>query len=91
MPAGLLQGPDVNSHGEVGRTPLFWGCSNSSPRSARILVAAEAHVNGIGRDGQTVLMSCFDNESIKLLIDSSADFTIRGEEPRQEGGGGRQR
>ncbi len=77
----LAAGAGVNHRDTMGGTPLFAACASGRTEAISPLIAAGAEVTAQNNNGETVLFSCFDNASLKLIVDAGADLFI----PNKEG------
>ena len=78
---------DANSSDSEGRTPLIIACGYGNIRIATLLLQAHANVNQQDKTGATALMfACYSetphNDLVRLLIQSGADISIKGEQQR---------
>jgi len=74
-------GVDINCHRRFGKyTPLHhairWG-GTPNRKAVQQLIEAEADLNSLNEDGQTPMMTAFDDyETVLLLLEAGADYRI---------------
>lgn len=69
----IAAGADVNHMDRNGETPIFHTCGRS-PEFIRVLKNAGANLNARDLNDETPLMSCWNLESERALIDAGADL-----------------